>query len=277
MTFQPPVDHPEYAPVRAAADAMAAHFGAAPRVLLLLGSGLGPLVKRVEAPHAVGYGKLGLPQSKVIGHAGELVVGTFGGKRVGVMSGRVHLYEGWSPAEVVRWVRAAHLWGVQSIVLSASVGTLSRSMAPGDLVLVHDQINFQGCSPLVGPTWGTRFPDASVAYDEGLRAVMHRAADATGVALRDGVYAAMLGPAYETRAEIRMLRQVGADVVGMSTVPEVLAASEVGLKVAALAVVSNYANGVVEAPVDHTQVVAVASKAAARMTDLLAAFVAEAG
>lgn len=236
-------------------------FGEAPKVSFVLGSGLGPLVDQIEVEGRCAYPELGLPSSGVVGHAGEAVVGTLNGVRVIAMSGRAHLYEGWKPAEVVRGIRALAEWGVESVLLTNAAGGCYKELPPGTLVLLNDHINYQGCSPLVGPAWGTRFPDMSNAYDREVRQMLRDTAKEEGVELKEGVYIAMLGPAYETAAEIQMGVRMGANVVGMSTVPEVLAAAEVGLRVGVVSVVTNYATGVSDAPVDHSAVTAVAGKA----------------
>jgi purine-nucleoside phosphorylase len=261
--------HAETAPVDEVVARLRARFGGAPETALVLGSGLGGLVDAMVVAGRAPYAELGLPGSTVAGHASELVVGELGGHRIATLAGRVHLYEGRSPAEVVRYVRVLHRWGVRRLVITNSVGGITAGMDPGVLVVVTDHVNFQGRNPLYGDAYGTRFPDMSRAYDPELRARLHAAAAAARVPVRDGVLAAMLGPSYETPAEIRMLARLGVDVVGMSTVPEVIAAAEVGLRCAVVSLVSNHAAGISLTPLTHEEVTAAAREAGARFAALL--------
>ncbi len=240
---------------------------------MVLGSGLGGFADAVSDPVEVPYGDIpGWPASTAIGHAGTLVLGRFGEVPVAVMKGRAHLYEGLSPADVVFGVRVLGRLGVHSLVLTNACGAIDPSVEPGTLVAITDHLNLQGSSPLVGPndeTLGPRFPDMTDAYDPGYRAIAHRAAAALGLDLGEGVYAAWLGPAFETPAEIRMMRALGADLVGMSTVPEVLAARHLGLRCLALSCVTNAAAGVRPEPIDHERVLEVGARAAADLVALL--------
>ena len=244
-----------------------------PRVGVILGSGLGGFADAVEGSVETRYAEIpGWPVSTAVGHAGTLVRGTFGGVPVVVMKGRAHLYEGISPEKVVFGVRVLGLLGIESLVLTNACGAIDPSLEPGTLVAVSDHLNLQGASPLVGPNddaIGPRFPDMTDAYDPAYRAIAHAAADRLGIALGEGVYAAWLGPAFETPAEIRMLRAVGADLVGMSTVPEVLAARHMGIRCLALSCVTNAAAGVLPEPIDHEQVLAVGARAAGDLVALL--------
>jgi xanthosine phosphorylase len=249
--------------VASIAAAFSSAFGPAPRVAVVLGSGLGGLVGRLEGARVVPATDLGLPTTTVPGHAGRVAVGRLGGVPVALLAGRVHLYEGHEPAHVVRGVRALARWGVSRLLLTCAVGGIRDDLVPGRLVVLTDHLNLTGRSPLAGPAFGQRFPDLGTCWDPGLRNALHAAALRRGVPLADGVLAAMPGPAYETPAEIRMLRAVGADIVGMSTVPEVLAAAEIGLRTAGLALVSNRAAGLTDAPLHHDEVTAVAQAAAA--------------
>lgn len=261
--------HPEEGPVSAIAQAMQEQLGDAPPVAMVLGSGLGGLVDRIDVRRSVPSSELGLPQSTVSGHAGRLLVGSLGGTDVAVLSGRVHLYEGYSPSEVVRYVRALHRWGVKRLLLTCSAGGMTEGMVPGTLALVTDHINMQGRSPLTGLKWGPeRFPDMGTAYDPQMRADLAETAAELGIPLREGVYVAMMGPAYETPAEIKMARICGADLVGMSTVPEVLAAVEAGFTVAALSVVSNLAAGMSGEPLTHEEVSVIAGRVGQQVADL---------
>jgi inosine/guanosine/xanthosine phosphorylase family protein len=258
--------------VEQAARALEASLGAAPPTVITLGSGLGPVLDRATITARVSMAEVGLPTSTVPGHAGVLCRATLGGAEVVFLSGRVHRYEGYSMHEVVRYVRAAHAWGVRRLILTCSAGSLVPELAPGQLTLLSDHLDLMGDNPLIGPVVvGERFPDASRAHDPALRAALHRAAVARKVSLRDAVYAALSGPAYESAAEVRMLRILGADLVGMSTVPELLAARSVGLRAAAFGVVSNFGAGVGEGEVDHAAVTRVAGVAAVSLADLLEA------
>jgi purine-nucleoside phosphorylase len=244
-----------------------------PHVGVVLGSGLGGFAEAVEDPVEIPYAEIpGWPASTAVGHAGTLVVGTCAGVSVAVMRGRAHLYEGHLPEKVVFGVRVVGRLGVRALVLTNACGAIDTSLEPGQLVLVSDHLNLQGTSPLVGPnddSLGPRFPDMSDAYDPTLRAAAHAAASRIGVQLPEGVYAAWLGPAFETPAEIRMLRTLGADLVGMSTVPEVLAARHLGISCLAVSCVTNMAAGVVDQPIDHERVLEVGARAQSTLTALL--------
>ncbi|MEQ1502658.1 MAG: purine-nucleoside phosphorylase [Myxococcota bacterium] len=263
--------HPEQGPVADVARRLEQTFGPAPHTAVVLGSGLGDLVARMSGVVRAPYRELGLPESTVVGHASQLVYGRLADRPLAVLSGRVHVYEGREPAEAVRYVRALHAWGVRALVLTNSVGGISPGFDPGQLVIVTDHLNFQGRNPLVGPAYGERFPDLSRAYDPGLREVLAGAAASTGIPVLEGVLAAMLGPSYETPAEIRMLATLGADIVGMSTVPEVIAAAEIGLRCAVLSLVSNRAAGLAGHPLTHDEVTGSAHQAGDRLATLLAA------
>lgn len=261
--------HSEQGVVGSIVSRLVERLGRAPDVAIVLGSGLGAVVEQTEVRAAASFEEVGLPGSTVPGHAGRVLVGDLAGVRVALLAGRVHLYEGHSPAVVVRGVRALHRWGVRRLVLTASVGAITEGLEPGALMLVSDHLNFQNATPLAGPPYGERFPDMTRAYDPALRAWLREAAARAGIPLREGVYAAMPGPAYETPAEIRFLRTIGADVVGMSTVPEVLAAAELGLPTAAIAVVSNLAAGISGRPLSHDEVTEIAGPASGRIVTLL--------
>jgi purine-nucleoside phosphorylase len=257
----------------AAVAAVRDHTDIAPEVGIVLGTGLGGFADAVEDAVEIAYGDLpGWPESTAVGHSGTLVLGAFRGAPVGVMQGRAHLYEGLTPAEVVFGVRVLGLLGIQTLVLTNAVGAISTELDPGQLVAIADHLNLQAQSPLVGPnddSLGPRFPDMSDAYDPELRAAAHAAADRLGIDLPEVVFAAWLGPAFETPAEIRMLRTLGADTVGMSTVPEVLAARHMGIRCLALSCVTNMAAGVTPEPIDHERVLEVGARAAGTLTALL--------
>ncbi|MGH9723414.1 MAG: purine-nucleoside phosphorylase [Bryobacteraceae bacterium] len=242
-----------------AVDLVRARWGARqPRVAVVLGSGLGgfadELIARVEIP----YGEIpGWPASTAVGHAGRLVMGNLGTLEVAVMAGRVHLYEGYTPQQVTFGVRVLGKLGVRSLVITNAAGGINLALERGGLVLISDHINLQGSNPLVGPndnSLGPRFPDMSEAYSKAHREIAKEAARGLGVKLVEGVYAAMLGPSYETPAEIRYLRTIGADVVGMSTAPEVIAANHMGLKVLGISCVTNMAAGILPQKIHHEEV-----------------------
>ena len=245
-----------------------------PRAAVVLGSGLGGFADQVEDAVEIPYGEIpGWPVSTALGHAGTLVLGTFAGAPLAVMKGRAHLYEGHPASRVVFGVRVLGRLGVGTLVVTNACGGVRESLTPGELVLVSDHLNLQGTSPLVGPnddTLGPRFPDMSAAYDPALRELTHAAATRIGQLLSDGVYAAWLGPAFETPAEIRMIRGFGADLVGMSTVPEVLAARHMGIRCLAISCVTNMAAGILPEPIEAEHVLAVGAQAQDRLTALLA-------
>lgn len=235
---------------------------APPDVGVVLGSGLGAFAERLEGAAAIPYEEIpGFPASRVAGHAGRLVVGRLatphGAAVVAAMQGRVHLYEGWSPDDVAFGVRVLAGLGTRAILLTNAAGGVDPALAPGDLVRITDHLNLTGQSPLVGENddaMGPRFPDMSAAWDPALGALLDAAAAAAGVALKRGVYAGLLGPSYETPAEVRMLRALGADLVGMSTVVEAIAARHMGVRIAGLSVVTNLAAGLAPARLAHDEV-----------------------
>jgi purine-nucleoside phosphorylase len=245
-----------------------------PRATVVLGSGLGGFAERVEDAVEIPYAEIpGWPVATALGHAGMLVVGTVAEVPIAVMRGRAHLYEGHAPEKVVFGIRVLGRLGAGTLVLTNACGGVREDLTPGDLVLVSDHLNLQGTSPLVGPnddTLGPRFPDMSAAYDPELRACAHSAAARLGQTLSDGVYAAWLGPAFETPAEIRMIRLLGGDLVGMSTVPEVLAARHMGIRCLAISCVTNMAAGILPEPIDAEHVLRVGAQAQDRLTALLA-------
>jgi len=214
-----------------------------PAIGLIVGSGLGGLTKALRVEAELDYAELPhLPQATAPGHEGKLVLGTLGAQRLAVLAGRFHFYEGYSMAQVTYPVRLVHALGAQTLILTSIVGSMNQTMPPGSLVLLEDHINLMGANPLLGPNdeaVGPRFPDMSDPYDPALRRLAMEVAQAAGIPLRPGVYVAVAGPNLETKAEYRFLRQIGADVVGMSMVPEVLVARHGGLRVLAVTVVSD--------------------------------------
>ena len=232
--------------VERAASALRAELGADPDALIVLGSGFADLVDAVEDPTVVEFGDIpGYPVTSVAGHSGRYVFGRLGGKNTLVQVGRFHAYEGHSTDVVVAPVRIAAALGVGTMIVTNATGGLRGDMLPGSLVLLDDHINFMFRSPLVGPVHGSesRFPDMNSSFDPELQALALEVARENGIELRQGTYAGVLGPNYETPAEVRMLASLGADVVGMSTVPEVITARALGLKVLGFSVVTNPAAG----------------------------------
>lgn len=258
--------------IDAAADKLRAAFGDPPEIAVVLGSGLGAFATRLQNKKAVPTGALGLPTPKVAGHRGEVLVGT-AGRRVACLAGRVHLYEGYDAATAVMYVRALRRWGVRGLVLTSAVGGLRPEWATGQIVMVSDHLNFLGANPLKGPNidaLGPRFPDLSTAYTPRLRELAKAVATERGLQPPvEGVYAAMPGPSYETPAEIRMLQRLGADVVGMSMVPEAIAAAHCGFELLALAVVANPAAGLTPDRLTHADVTVAMYAAAENVVALL--------
>lgn len=242
-----------------------------PSVAIVLGSGLGALADEVRNADRIPYAKIpGWERSTAPGHAGELVVGTLSGKTVAVMKGRLHYYEGYDIQAVTFPIRVFQAWGITTIIVTNACGGLNPSYHAGDLMVIADHINFMGTNPLRGPNedrLGPRFPDMVGAYTEELRALAHE----VDPALHEGVYVAVAGPNYETPAELRMLRRWGADAVGMSTVPEVLVARHAGMRILAIATVTDMATGLpgLVDHVTHEEVLAVADRAGARLATLV--------
>ncbi len=248
----------------------------APRLALVLGSGVGGFADAVEDAVAIPYADLpGFPVSTVAGHAGRLVLGTLAGTPVAVFQGRSHLYEGVEPQGLAIGVRTAKALGAEAVVLTNAAGSLRPDVGPGRLMALTDHINLTGANPLVGPNddaLGPRFVPLGAVYDAELRADLHAAARSSGVELDEGVYLAVTGPSFETPAEIRAFRTLGADAVGMSTVPEAIAARHAGLRVAAVSVITNLAEGLSPEPLSHEQTLAAAAAAAGDLERVLRRF-----
>jgi len=244
-----------------------------PKIALVLGSGLGAFADEFTGAVKIPYSKIpNFPQSTAIGHAGQLVLGTVEGVEVVGMQGRVHLYEGYSVKDVAFPVRVFARMGVQAIVLTNAAGGIKKEFTQGRLVVISDHINLQGANPLSGANdenFGPRFPDMSTAYDRQLRTLALAEGRRLGIHLGEGVYAALAGPSYETPAEIRYLRSIGADLVGMSTVPEVIAARHSGLRVLGISCVTNAAAGVLDQPLDHKEVLQTAERVKGQFIALL--------
>lgn len=233
--------------------------GLEPRVGIVVGSGLGGLADTLEPSAAVPFRDLpGLAQPGVAGHRGEFLVGALEGVPVILQCGRLHLYEGHAPEVVTRPIRLMAGVGIDTLIVTNAAGGIRPHLTPPALMLITDHLNLTGRSPLVGPVLPgeLRFPDMSQAYDAGLRALARRVADAAGIMLHEGVYAGLLGPSFETPAEIRMLERLGADAVGMSTVLEVIVARACGLRVLGVATITNLAAGIAATPLSHDEVLA---------------------
>ncbi len=236
---------------------------------IVLGSGLGPLAERVAVSGTTGFAEAGLPVSKVQGHAGRFLSGTLGTREVLVMQGRVHLYEGHDARTVTAGVRWMHARGVEHLILTNAAGTLNPDFPPGNWMMLDDHLNLTGTSPLEG---GPHFTDMTEVYAAGARETFLSLAAARGMPLHRGVYAGLRGPQYETPAEIRMLRTLGADAVGMSTVLEAIQARALGMRVSAFSCLTNWAAGLSPSALDHAEVIATGATAAASMMDLLEAW-----
>jgi len=251
--------------------------GDAPVAGIVLGSGLGGLAQRIEGAVRVPYADIpGFPAAAVAGHDGVLIAGTLAGRRVLCLAGRIHMYEGYSAALVGFPVRVLHALGATTLFLSNAAGGIRRTFVAGDLMMIADHINLMWANPLIGPLLrgDERFPDMSAPYDPGLCALLQSVAQDRGIALHAGVYAALMGPTYETPAEVRMLERLGADAVGMSTVPEVLVARAIGVRVAGVSLITNVAAGMAAHPLTHTDVVVAGGRAAEQFEALVTGFVA---
>ena len=248
----------EFSRARDAADFLLSQTAVRPEIGLILGSGLGSFAEELSEAARVPYSVIPhFPRSTAIGHAGQMVLGYVEKARVAAMQGRVHLYEGYSAQQVAFPVRVFRCMGVRALVITNAAGGINLEYKQGALVLIRDHINVQGQNPLVGPNddrFGERFPDMTQGYSKPLREIAHQAAATLGKSLPEGVYAAMLGPSYETPAEIHYLRTIAADLVGMSTVPEVIAASHMGLEVLAISCVTNMAAGILDKPLSYVEV-----------------------
>lgn len=266
----------ESALVAAAAAALRERIGperlARLRLGIVLGSGLKDFAAEVTEPLRIAFAEVPhWPVPAVVGHGAALVVGEVAGVTIACLTGRVHLYEGHQPAEIVRAVRSLRLLGVPRFLLTNAAGGIGDDLSAGDLMLITDHLNLTGASPLVGPhdpAFGPRFPDQSRVYAPSLRAMLEQG----GAQLRPGVYAGLLGPSYETPAEVRMLKTLGADAVGMSTVHEAIALNAMGAEVAGLSLITNLAAGIGEGLLSHDEVVAAGQQAAATLTSLVTNF-----
>ena len=263
----------DYAKVDAAATRLRHDVGATPDAAIVLGSGLGDFAERLQDATTIPYGDIpNWPASAVVGHAGTFVVGTLGGKRVAALAGRAHFYEGHSLQTATFATRVLGLLGVKRLILTNAAGGINVAFKPGTLMVIDDHINLMGSNPLVGPNeerFGTRFPDMTEVYSKRLRDIADAAAGDAGVAVAHGIYVALHGPSYETPAEIRYLRAIGADAVGMSTVPEAIVGRHMGMEVLGISCITNPAAGVLPQPLVHDEVMEVARRVRAEFSALL--------
>ncbi len=263
--------------IESGAAAIRSHFGPDfPRTVLVLGSGIGRFSERLEDARSLSYAAIpGFAPSTVQGHAGRLMAGQLAGRKLAVMAGRIHLYEGHPPQAIATMIRVLKSVGVERLILTNAAGGLRPDMPAGTLMIIDDHINFTGRNPLVGANdeaFGPRFPDMTYAYDPQLRAALKAAAGTAGVPVRNGTYVFVLGPSFETPAEIRLFAGWGADAVGMSTVPECIAANHCGMKVAGLSLVTNLAAGLAAGTLSHAETLAESEKAYGAVEKLLLTF-----
>jgi purine-nucleoside phosphorylase len=262
-----------YDQAREAANAVGARVSELPAIAVILGSGLGDFAGSLTDAVTLPYGDLpNWPVSRVIGHAGKLVIGKTGGTTIAALAGRCHMYEGHDPDRVAFAVRVLGLLGVKTLILTNAAGGVNTGFAQGALMVIDDHLNLTGQNPLVGENderFGPRFPDMTDVYSPRLRAIADRAGAGIGLKLPHGIYAALMGPSYETPAEIRYLRTIGADAVGMSTVPEAIAARHMQIEVLGLSCITNMAAGVLPEPLDHNEVMATAARVRGQFIALL--------
>ena len=250
-----------------------------PQTAVILGSGLGSVADAVEDPLTIDYAAIeGFPRTTVAGHSGKMIVGRLGQSEVLCLQGRFHLYEGHRPQVIAEVVNALKAVGVNRLIVTNAAGSLNPEFTPGSLMLIKDHINFSGQNPLVGAndeSTGPRFPDMSNAYDRDMRRQAKELAAKLGINLPEGVYLMVLGPNFETAAEIRAFHTLGADAVGMSTVPEVIAAVHAGIKVLAVSAVTNFGTGLQETPLSHEETIAGAARASSALTALITNYIKE--
>jgi purine-nucleoside phosphorylase len=273
VTVAPPL----FDRIETAAGVVRQRSSVSPDVAIILGTGLGGLADQIDVQASIPYEQIpGFPLSTVETHAGRLLLGRLGKRSIVAMQGRFHRYEGYGLAEVTFPVRVLHALGVRSLIVSNACGGMNPLWGPGDLVLLSDHINLLGDNPLVGSNderLGPRFPDMSAPYDPELRALARAAALDLGIVLREGVYVAVPGPSLETRAEYRMLRATGADVVGMSTVPEVIVANHAGMRTLGISIITDQCLPDALEPADIGRIIATAARAEPSLTRLIAALV----
>lgn len=244
-----------------------------PEIGIILGSGLGPLADQIEDATVIPYSEIpNFAKSEAIGHANELVIGTLKGKSVIAMKGRFHYYEGFTPKEITFPVHVMNALGVKNLIITNACGAINTDFVPGDLMLIEDHINLTGTTPFHGPnddSMGPRFTDLSETYSKDLQKIAYEAAKYNDISLRKGVYAWWTGPAYETPAEIKMIRTLGGDAVGMSTVPEAMVAAYCGLKTLGISCLTNMACGILDEPLSHAKVIEVAKQVEDKFINLV--------
>jgi purine-nucleoside phosphorylase len=244
-----------------------------PEIAVVLGSGLGAFADDLTDATSIAYKEIhGFAQSTVEGHAGKLVIGKAGNVPIAAMQGRFHFYEGYALDDVTFPVRVLKLLGVRTLILTNAAGSLNTELTPGSLMIISDHINLMGANPLIGPNedrFGPRFPDLTSTYDPELQSLVIEEAKAMNIDMRRGVYAALSGPSYETPAEIHMVRTLGADAVGMSTVPEAIVARQMEMRLIGISCITNLAAGVSNRPIDHSQVMEIGKSVRAQFTELL--------
>jgi purine-nucleoside phosphorylase len=264
-----------------AAEQIRSQAGTTPSIAVVLGSGLGAFADDLVDATAIAYKDIhGFAQATVEGHAGKLVIGKAGDVPIAAMQGRFHFYEGYPLDDVTFPVRVLKLLGVQTVILTNAAGSLNTELTPGSLMMISDHINLMGVNPLIGPNenrFGPRFPDLTSTYDPELQSLVIEEAKAMGIDMRRGVYAALSGPSYETPAEIHMVRTLGADAVGMSTVPEAIVARHMEMKIIGISCITNLAAGVSNRPIDHSQVMEIGQRVRGQFTELLRRVIAKVG
>jgi len=248
-----------------------------PKIGLVLGSGLGAFADQLASATQISYQRIpDFPRSTVEGHAGTLVIGKLGEVPVAVMQGRVHLYEGYSAKDIVFPIRVLGRLGIRAVILTNAAGAINHAYSQGALVVIRDHINLQATNPLIGPNderFGVRFPDMTQAYSREYREIALREAKRLGIGAHEGVYAALTGPSFETPAEIRYLKTIGADLVGMSTVPEVIVARQMGIRVLGISCVTNMAAGILDQPLSHEEVMETGERVKGQFVALLRAVI----
>jgi len=258
-----------------AAEAIRNRSNVRPAIAVILGSGLGGLAKKISDAVRIPFAEIpGFPEVTVVGHEGAVITGTLGGREVVALSGRFHVYEGHPAALAAFPVRVFRALGASELFVSNAAGGISPKLAVGDLMMISDHLNLMGTNPLVGELQqgDIRFPDMTDAYDPGLRRTLRNSAEKLGIVLREGVYAGLLGPSYETPSEVRMLRMLGADAVGMSTVPEVIVARALKMRVAGVSCITNAAAGVTGAALSHSEVLETTTRVSADFESLVTDF-----
>ncbi|MGO9439307.1 MAG: purine-nucleoside phosphorylase [Terriglobales bacterium] len=267
----------EFSRAEAAAEFIRSKTALRPEIALVLGTGLGDFAEGMAGAVRIPYGEIPhFPRSTAIGHAGRLVVGRIAATPVAVMQGRIHLYEGHSIKDVAFPIRVFGRMGIRAVILTNAAGGIGTDLHPGCLVLIRDHINLQGISPLIGPNddrFGLRFFDMGNAYDPQFRRLAQEEAARLGIWLGSGVYAALLGPSFETHAEIQYLKKIGVDLVGMSTVPEVIVARHMGVRVLAFSCVTNLAAGLSDQPITHQEVLEIGARVQTEFVALLSAVI----